>query len=336
VGKRSSRREFLRHLIASGAGAYGLTRLSGTTGAQAAQAQGERSRIVIVRAPALGPFQGRPQPDRELLAAMLSRGMCELTGEASPAKAWGSLFKPGDVIGLKVNCLGGPRCSTRPELAAAVAAGVQASGVPADHITIWDRGDRELPAVGFVLNRDGPGIKCYGTEGDYGDEMQHRSFRGRISRILTDHTTALVNMPILKDHNSAGVTAALKNHYGTCANPSALHGNNCDPYLADLNDLQVIRERTRLIVCDAIQAVCEGGPGFASPDYLWDYKGIMLGFDPVAIDFTGWHLIEQRRREIGLPSLAESGREPKWIATAEALGLGAGRAEKIEVVELQV
>jgi uncharacterized protein (DUF362 family) len=334
--KEIRRREFLKRVVATGAGAYGLgwfTRRG--TAQQAGRARG-RSRVVIVRSSALGPFDGRPQPDESLLADMLARGMKALTGESSARNAWAKVIKPDDRVSIKVNGSGGPRCSSRPELANAIAAGAQAAGVAADSIIIWDRRDRELDSVGFVINRDAAGVKCYGTEGDYADEMEHRSFRGRISRILTDRTTALINLPILKDHNISGVSAALKNHYGTCSNPQAYHGNHCDPYLADLNALPLIRERTRLVVCDAIQAVCEGGPGFASPNYLWDYKGIMLSFDPVAVDFIGWGLIDQRRKEIGLPSLADAGREPKWIATADAIGLGAARKDRIELIEIEV
>jgi len=329
----TSRREFLRKIVATSAGAYGLGRFARGASAAAKTLAGKRSRVVIVRSSALGPFEGRPQPDQGLLAEMLGRGLSALTGEKSVMKAWSKVLKPNDRVGIKVNGLGGPRCSTRPELANAVAAGAQAAGVAADDIIIWDRSDRDLVSVGFAVNR-GAGVKCYGTEGDYTDEMEHRSFRGRISRILADRTTALINVPILKDHDNSGVTAALKNHYGTCNNPGAHHGNHCDPYLADLNDLPLIRDKTRLVVCDAIQAVCEGGPGFASPKYLWDYHGLMLSFDPVAVDFIGWQLIDGRRREIGLPSLAEAGREPKWIATAAALGLGAASKDHIEVVEI--
>jgi uncharacterized protein (DUF362 family) len=321
--------------VATGAGAYGLGQFVNGVRADKGSPAGLRSKVVIVRSGALGPFDGRPQPDQGLLSDMLGRGMKALTGQPSVAKAWAKAFKPQDLVSIKVNCLGGPRCSSRPELANAIAASVQMAGVAADNIIIWDRRDRELQEVGFTLNRDRAGVKCYGTDGDYTDEIEHRSFRGRISRILADRTTALINLPILKDHDNAGVTNALKNHYGTCNNPGAHHANHCDPYLADLNHLPLIRDKTRLIVCDAIQAVCHGGPGFASPDYLWDEKAIILGFDPVAVDFIGWGLIERRRREIGVPSLADSGREPTYIRTAETLGLGVARQDRIELIEIK-
>jgi len=336
LGTISSRREFLRRLVATGAGAYGLGRFVRRASADKGSPAGSRSKVVIVRSPSLGPFDGRPQPDQSLLTDMLGQGMKALTGQPTAIKAWAKVLKPEDLVSIKVNCLGGPRCSSRPELANAVAASAQMAGVAADNIIIWDRSGRELQEVGFTLNPNSAGIKCYGTDGDYTDEIEHRSFRGRISRILADHTMALINLPILKDHDNAGVTNALKNHYGTCNNPGAHHANHCDPYLADLNDLPLIRDKTRLIVCDAIQAVCHGGPGFASPDYLWDEKALLLGFDPVAIDFIGWELIERRRREIDVPSLADSGREPKYIATAAALGLGVARRDQIELTEINV
>jgi len=158
--KHAGRREFLKRLVATGAGAYGLSQISSVSCA-AGDALPSRSKVVVVRSAALGPFEGRPQPDQGLLTEMLSRGMKELTGETSAMKAWAKLFKPEDQVSIKVNCLGGPRCSTRPELANAVAASVQMAGVAPDNIIIWDRAERELAGAGFVLNREGPGVRCY-------------------------------------------------------------------------------------------------------------------------------------------------------------------------------
>jgi len=42
----------------------------------------------------------------------------------------------------------------------------------------------------------------------------------RLSRILTDDISILINVPIMKDHEITGVTGALKNHYGSVKMPS--------------------------------------------------------------------------------------------------------------------
>jgi hypothetical protein len=50
--------------------------------------------------------------------------------------------------------------------------------------------------------------------------------------------------------------------------------------------------------------------------------------------FTAWRAIEARRHELGQKSLAEDGREPRWIATAARLGLGQARPSRIDVVDV--
>ena len=56
----------------------------------------------------------------------------------------------------------------------------------------------------------------------------------------------VINMPILKDHRMAGVTFAMKNMYGVVDRPSTLHANNCNPGVADLNCIPVIRSQGAL------------------------------------------------------------------------------------------
>ena len=46
----------------------------------------------------------------------------------------------------------------------------------------------------------------------------------KLANILKE-CDALINIPILKSHMMAGVTFAVKNHYGSFSNSSLLHGN---------------------------------------------------------------------------------------------------------------
>lgn len=72
--------------------------------------------------------------------------------------------------------------------------------------------------------------------------------------------TYLINVPVLKDYTIAGVTFSMKNHCGLVDNPGSLHGNSCDPYMAELNNTAPIKEKTRLIVMDASLCIYVGGP----------------------------------------------------------------------------
>ncbi len=49
----------------------------------------------------------------------------------------------------------------------AVAACLQAAGIPAGQIVIWDRYGFELTLAGYKLNPDGPGVRCLGTGDNY-------------------------------------------------------------------------------------------------------------------------------------------------------------------------
>ena len=92
-------------------------------------------------------------------------------------------------------------------------------------------------------------MQCYGTDRvGYEDDLSAwGSVGSRLSKILTRSSSVLINLPVLKDHDGAGVTIALKNMYGAIHNPNKYHPNGCDPYVADLNMLPEIRSRMKLI-----------------------------------------------------------------------------------------
>jgi uncharacterized protein (DUF362 family) len=85
--------------------------------------------------------------------------------------------------------------------------------------------------------------------------------------------------------------------------------------VADLNMLPEIRSRMKLVICDATTAMYEGGPGF-KPEHSWKLNGLLVAQDAVALDFTGWQMIERKRAEMGLKTLEAEQRAPRYIATA--------------------
>ncbi|MGD8239411.1 MAG: DUF362 domain-containing protein [Armatimonadota bacterium] len=274
------------------------------------------------------------QIDASVAAEMLEGAMLKLTGADTARDAWGSLFSADEVVGVKINCLFGIGASTHPEVTSAVVAGLIAGGVKPDNIIVWDRADKDLLKSGYEIKRDGPGPRCYGTDGAYEPEAtKHRSFNGRLTKILTEDIDALVNVPILKDHGISGITVSMKNHYGSFDNPNKHHGNHCDPYIADFNSLGVVRQKSRLIVCDALLPVANGGPR-ARPEHTWPYRGMLVGQDPVALDQWGWQILEERRAAVGLPTLAEANRAPRQLESAASLGLGTNDQEQIDLVEV--
>jgi uncharacterized protein (DUF362 family) len=271
--------------------------------------------------------------DPKILEAALGAAVARAAGEATPLAAMRKLFKPTDIVGIKVNCLGGRGVSTRPEVALQLAAFLQAAGVPADRIYVWDRTDRELRGAGYVLSSV-RGVRVFGTNEDFDLRLvEWGPSASRFDRVLANELTALVSCSPLKDHGLAGASLTMKNWYGAIHNPNKLHDDNCAPFIPRLVACPVIHDKLRLNVVDGALGQCHGGPGRA-PRWAWPYGGFLASTDPVAVDAVARQVLEARRQEVGLPPLAAEGREPGHIAGAAKLGLGVadlGRIERAEV-----
>jgi hypothetical protein len=79
----------------------------------------------------------------------------------------------------------------------------------------------------------------------------------------------------------------------------------------------------------------EGGPGF-KPEHSWRYNGLLVAQDPVALDYTGWQIIERKRVEKRLKTLEAEQRAPRYIATAADRDhrLGICDPRRISLVEI--
>ncbi len=333
-----SRRNFFTRCLA-GAVACGT---GAALRAPAQPAPAPKSRVVVARDPDLRGAGAVIDPNR--LQGMLDRAVLALFSGVPAAAiskekilaAWRRIAGPRDTVGLKVNTLGGRGISTHVDLVAAVCDRLQQAGINPANIVIWDRNTEEMERAGFRIAIGGNSVQCYGTDrAGYEDDLSvWGSVGSRLSRILTRSTTVLINLPVLKDHDGAGVSIALKNMYGAIHNPNKYHPNGCDPYVADLNMLPEIRSRMKLVLCDATTAMYEGGPAF-KPEHSWNADSLILSQDPVALDWIAWQMIERKRAEMGLKTLEAEKRAPHYIATAADTDhrLGSNQAGQITVVE---
>jgi hypothetical protein len=102
------------------------------------------------------------QPVAETIDAMFTRGITGLTGK-SPAESFELFFTPDDVVGIKVNPVGGGLINTRHELVDAIIAWLLAGGLKRGNIIIWDRFDTMLAESGYTPERY-PGIGIEGLQ----------------------------------------------------------------------------------------------------------------------------------------------------------------------------
>ncbi|MBC7288621.1 MAG: DUF362 domain-containing protein [Armatimonadetes bacterium] len=323
-----NRREFLKKAAAIAGLVTGeaLGAPPRTGGAKAAT-------VALARDATLGTLEGAAF-DR-LLANLVHRALCDALNVTEPTQAWRRLFRPDDVVAVKVNCLA-PEIAPRQGIIVAVTEGLAAAGVPQENIIVYDKEDRDLRKAGYELRSGKGGVQCYGTIGETeGPGYEERftlvgdtSFR--LSKIVTRRATAIINVPVAKQHEYAGVTGALKNHFGSIHNPEDFHKFACDPAVADVNKATPIRTKQRLVIMDATQVLYEGGPSY-QPRYVIPYWAVMVSTDPVAIDAELVQLIEMCRQKEGLKSLWELDYTPKHVLTAGQQGLGVADVNSIDL-----
>jgi uncharacterized protein (DUF362 family) len=301
--------------------------------------------------------------------AAVDRGMSELTGEKDVRAAWRQFVSPSDIVGIKVNPIGGKILSTKPEVVDAIIEGLLAAGVAKANIVIWDRRHFQLADAGFTPERF-PGIRILGTEtkgpnGDFWDEkgelwskdnidrealpyvaetemkydrdtmpyMINEGKHSYFTRLATSVCTKIINVPILKNAGQTA-TCCLKNlSYGSLSNTGRLHALWMKS-VAEPCAFPCLRDKAVLNIADGLQSCYDGGPG-ANPKFVWDANIMLFGTDPVAVDAVAHDCIVKERMARGVQQL-ESKRESEFIYIAEGLGLGVADRGKIKVADVGV
>jgi uncharacterized protein (DUF362 family) len=308
----------------------------------------------------------------EPVRAMVRRGMQELFGTEDPTQAWRRLFRRGDRVGIKVNPVGAPHAISNHATVHAVVDGLRSAGVRPADILVFDRYRRQLLNAGYADNlpegcrHDAAALDFDPVQLDIAGydpdvfltlELMHprhhrptdeRARRSHLSLTVSRRVDKIVNIAVLKDHGSSGVTLALKNmSHGFVNNVARSHGgaafNCCNFFIPAVVALPQIRSKVVLHLIDGLKGVFQGGPG-ARERFVWEHKGILLATDPVALDKIGWGLVdaERARRRLGpvarcgLLGLNESQvedcdmRQPQHIDLAGALGLGVFDRDRIQ------
>jgi hypothetical protein len=265
-----------------------------------------------------------PDPIRQMLDVSIR----ELTGLDDAKAAWATLFDPGERIAIKVNTIQSSSYWTHVPLVMAVTESLQNMGIPAEQIVIFDRSTGELRNSGYPVNQDGPGVRCYGTDGNFTPGWTLLDTDIMLSDILLN-CDALINMPVLKGHTVSGCTFAMKNHYGTFDNAPRFH-RPIGPAIAGLNALEPIRDRTRLIIGDMLTICTQNWSKATTGD------SILMSRDPVAHDAIGVQVLGEVITSQGRSATGMMNTAIQWLENGTELGLGIHDLDNIEWVELNL
>lgn len=275
--------------------------------------------------------------DEARVEEMLKEGILALTGALTPKEAWAGLFpgfKKGQKIAIKPNFNdlydGFRGMVATPIVLRTLVRGLIANlGVPAGDICVYDctrpipdeyrervgldinyiegrgsslarkieyritgnplaQGHPELPIPmsGPVLDKEGNPITCL------------------LPRIISE-AAHIINIPILKTHQFISHSGALKNHYGTVrfsdghGFPEYLHPPIIHSAIADINAHPALKEKTRLVVMDALfgRMRKRGGP----PERWTTFDGrgpeyLLLSQNGVSLDSVALHLLKKEAR----------------------------------------
>jgi uncharacterized protein (DUF362 family) len=302
------------------------------------------SRVVVARDPALHSVSGELNEKR--IFKLLDRAIAAYTEREKPVEAWRRILPQGgsnSVIGLKINGGGGMGIATHGALVLAVVERLRQAGVRPGNIVVWDRASEDVEACGLTINTDRTHVRCIGSDlSGYEDQpvaeepiTYGAAANARLSKILTRQCDMVIGLPILTDHSTAGVSFAMKNMSGVVQHPEELDAAGCNPGLADLNLVPAIRRKVCFTIGDAIAPYHGSGSPLNSAD-LWRSDALIIAEDRVAADFTAWQMIERKRAQAGLPTLAAERRAPLYIATAadSAHNLGFNTSAQIDLVEI--
>ena len=287
--------------------------------------------------------------NEDVVAAMLDRGLRELTDSGSAAEAWHRLLpdlQKTDRVTIKMNMNNASydeqvttnRMDQTMQLVNVILDDLVGElGLPQEHVTLLDasrwfhpdimKGRCRFPHVKWVDE----------TDQDRWDENESVTFTkddpapGGYFWMPKAYTQSdhIINLCLMKSHG-CGITGAMKNHFGSIPSPRNLHeGMGDKSYIADVCNTPSIRDKVRVNIADALFANWHNNVWAPRPWKTFPQESpnsLILGTDPVALDSV---MLDHIMEEIEVQGdnapdwLREDSRKHGFLQYAmDELGLG--------------
>lgn len=309
------------------------------------------------------------KPSNDIAYEMVKTSMQKLTEKENLNEAWLQFVDPKDIIGLKVNPIGGKLLSTSHAVTKAVIKQLTEAGIPKANIIIWDRRGEDLDNAEFTAENY-PGIKIMSTEykdakGNLTDEngkfysenevdknqyfyvdvdgvydketMPYMTNGGKNSyftKICTEKVTKIINIPIIKNAG-ASITVCMKNlAFGSITNTGRLHQAMWHETCAYACAFPPIRDKVVLNIADGLVSNFDGGPG-ADPQFIYHANTLVVGTDAVAVDRICYDIVLNKRIKEGVQQKEKEGARI-FMDIAQKLNLGIADKANIKLEEINL
>jgi Domain of unknown function (DUF362) len=191
-----------------------------------------------------------------IMNEMLSHAVTRLFDKKNPSDAWKGIVNPKDTVGIKTNVWG--PLPTPPVLEESIRNGLISAGVDKGNIGLDDR--------------------------------------GVLSNKIFQKATAFINVRPLRTHHWSGVGSCIKNMIMFTPTPWEYHGNSCAD-LALIWNLPAVKDKVKLNILVMMTPLFHGvGAHHFDKKYTWEYKGLLVGIDPVAVDSVGLQILNAHRK----------------------------------------
>lgn len=183
----------------------------------------------------------------------------------------------------------------------------------------WERAYK-TSGIEAAAKDAGARIASAASKEDYGERSNDSAVKMKKALIHKELLAAdvVINVPILKNHGGAKMTAAMKNWMGVVWGRGFMHGNNLPQCIAD----SILYRKPDLNVIDAYRVMRTNGPRGVSLADVTELKYMVLSRDIVAADTMAAQLIQYPIDSV------------PYIAMGEKHGLGISDISKMKIERL--
>jgi uncharacterized protein (DUF362 family) len=328
-----SRREFMRRALGLGLSAAAAAALFSAFACRQANLTTSVSREKEGQAKPASPADSSSYlAAYPYLAVARGKGPSDITQAAVNALGgMGRFIKPGDDVILKPNICVGYRsyeyaATTNPEVVGTVTRLCREAG--ARRIRVMDSPFSGTAAGAYNQSGIEGAVKAAGGEMEIMSSVKYRDVAVPAGKAIKSwpvygeilDADVLINLPIAKQHGSAGLTLGMKNLLGIVKNPNQFHLRGLHQCIVDLNSAL----HPTLTIVDAVRILTRGGPTGGNLNDVKMTNTVIASTDIVAADAYAATLF-------GL-----QGSDIEYIRKAAELGLGSMDMDSIMIKEIDV